>query len=126
MPRFKRCHVICFFPNGIGYAFNRIKVHLGSFLLSYGQWLFWYISDSPIFLISSYVLGDKSILKDAGLEEMKDVEALPPPPEIKDNLPAQKYRGDVSYFICTRLGRGPVVLMDECQALLNPETGLPM
>lgn len=55
---------------------------------------------------------------------MKDVEALPPPPEIKDNIPAQKSKGDVSYFICTRPGRGPVLLPDS-RALLNPETGLP-
>ncbi|CAN1140039.1 Diphosphomevalonate decarboxylase MVD2, peroxisomal [Linum perenne] len=70
----------------------------------------------------SYVIGDKSILKDAGIEEMKDVEALAPPAENKD---AQRYKDGVSYFICTRPGRGPVLLADESQALLNPETGLP-
>ncbi|KAK0592036.1 hypothetical protein LWI29_012255 [Acer saccharum] len=59
--------------------------------------------------LNSYVLGDKSILHDAGIEGMKDVEALPPPPEI-NTVPAQKYQGDVSYFICTRPGRGPVLL----------------
>jgi diphosphomevalonate decarboxylase len=78
-----------------------------------------------LLLIHSYILGDKSILKDAGLEGMKDVEDLPPPPEIKDSIPSQKYKGDVSYFICTRPGRGPVLLSDKSQALLNPETGLP-
>lgn len=56
---------------------------------------------------------------------MKDVESLCPPPEVKDNIPAQKYKGDVSYFICTRPGRGPVLLTEESQSLLNPETGLP-
>jgi hypothetical protein len=70
----------------------------------------------------SYVIGDKSILKDAGIEDMKDVEALSPPPEIKN---AQRSKGDVSYFICTKPGRGPVLLSDESQALLHPETGLP-
>jgi len=50
---------------------------------------------------------------------------LPPPPEIKDNIPSQKYRGDISYFICTRPGRGPVLLSDSSLALLNDETGLP-
>ncbi|KAI4352922.1 hypothetical protein L6164_007129 [Bauhinia variegata] len=75
--------------------------------------------------LSSYIIGDKSILQDAGLEGIKDVEALLPPPEIKDNIPSQKYNGDVSYFICTRPGRGPVLLSDEGQALLNPVTGLP-
>ncbi|KAB2627120.1 diphosphomevalonate decarboxylase [Pyrus ussuriensis x Pyrus communis] len=72
--------------------------------------------------LSSFVLGDKSILKDAGVESPGDIETLPAPPEIKD--PSQKFRGDVSYFICTRPGRGPVVLSDESH-LLNPETGLP-
>ncbi|XP_057978837.1 diphosphomevalonate decarboxylase 2-like [Malania oleifera] len=75
--------------------------------------------------LNSYVIGDKSILQDAGLKGMKDVEALPPPPEIKDNDPARKYKGDVSYFICTKPGRGPVLLSDKSQALLDPETGLP-
>ena len=71
---------------------------------------------------SSYVIGDKSILQDVGVTDLKDIEALPPPPEIKD---AQKYKGDVSYFICTKPGKGPVLLSDKNQALLSPETGLP-
>nr|WBR49965.1 methylovalerate decarboxylase [Codonopsis pilosula] len=75
--------------------------------------------------LDSYVIGDKTILQDAGVQDMKDVEALSPPPEIKDNTPTQKTKGDVSYFICTRPGRGPVVLSDESQALLDPVTGLP-
>jgi len=75
--------------------------------------------------ICSYVLGDKAILKDAGIQGIDDVEALPPPPEIKDKIPTQKNRGEVSYFICTRPGRGPVVLSDESQALIDPKTGLP-
>ncbi|KAI7758059.1 hypothetical protein M8C21_017365, partial [Ambrosia artemisiifolia] len=76
--------------------------------------------------LDSYIIGDKSILKDAGIKDMKDVEALTPPPEVKDNIPpAQKSKGDVSYFICTRPGGGPVVLSDETQALLDPLTGLP-
>ncbi|KAJ6717506.1 DIPHOSPHOMEVALONATE DECARBOXYLASE [Salix purpurea] len=72
--------------------------------------------------LDSYVIGDKSILKDAGIEDMKDVEALSPPPEIKN---AERSKGEVSYFICTKPGRGPVLLADESQALLHPETGLP-
>ncbi|KAJ9540230.1 hypothetical protein OSB04_026736, partial [Centaurea solstitialis] len=75
--------------------------------------------------LDSYIIGDKSILQDAGIKDMKDVEGLAPPPEIKDNIPTQKSKGDVSYFICTRPGGGPVVLADETQALLNPLTGLP-
>ncbi|KAH0714363.1 hypothetical protein KY284_007268 [Solanum tuberosum] len=75
--------------------------------------------------LDSYVIGDKSILKDAGIQDLNDVEALPPPPEIKDKVPAQKCKGEISYFICTRPGRGPVLLPDESQALLCLETGLP-
>lgn len=75
--------------------------------------------------LNSFVIGDKSILKDAGLEEMKDVDALLPPPEMKETGHTQKYPGDVSYFICTKPGKGPVVLADESLALLDPKTGLP-
>ncbi|XP_021725527.1 diphosphomevalonate decarboxylase MVD2, peroxisomal-like [Chenopodium quinoa] len=75
--------------------------------------------------LNSYVLGDKSILQDAGIKDMEDVKSLQSPPEIKDANSNQKYAGDVSYFICTRPGQGPIVLSDESQALLNPETGLP-
>lgn len=80
---------------------------------------------SPLFALFSYVIGDKSILQDARVNEMKDVEVLPPPPETKDQIPAQKQRGAVSYFICTRPGKGPMLLSGESEALLNPETGLP-
>ncbi|KAG8369696.1 hypothetical protein BUALT_Bualt14G0040800 [Buddleja alternifolia] len=75
--------------------------------------------------LNSYVIGDKTILKDAGIRDMKDVEALAPPPEIKETIPAQKYRGDVSYFICTRPGRGPIVLTDETRSLINLKLGCP-
>ncbi|KAH9620252.1 hypothetical protein KSS87_021547 [Heliosperma pusillum] len=72
--------------------------------------------------LNSYLIGDKSILEDAGVKEMKDVESLPSPP---GEISSQKYAGDVNYFICTRPGRGPIVVCDDSQALLNPETGLP-
>ncbi|XP_030966717.1 diphosphomevalonate decarboxylase 2-like [Quercus lobata] len=75
--------------------------------------------------LNSYIIGDKSILQDAGIQGKEDLDALPPPFETKDNIPSHKLRGDVSYFICTRPGRGPVLLSDKSQALLNPETGLP-
>ncbi|KAM3732947.1 hypothetical protein ACB098_11G097200 [Castanea mollissima] len=75
--------------------------------------------------LNSYIIGDKSILQDAGIQKKEDVDALPPPSNIKDDIPSHKFRGDVSYFICTRPGRGPVLLSDKSQALLNPETGLP-
>jgi diphosphomevalonate decarboxylase len=69
------------------------------------------------------LVGDKSILGDAGVHSMEDVEALPPPPEMK--VPDLKFKGDVSYFICSRLGAGPKVIADESQALIDSVTGLP-
>ena len=78
-----------------------------------------------LFALFSYVIGDKTKLQYVGVKEMKDVEALPPPSETKDQIPAQNQRGAVSYFICTRPGKGPVLLSDDNQALLNTETDLP-
>ncbi|KAI8563450.1 hypothetical protein RHMOL_Rhmol03G0112000 [Rhododendron molle] len=75
--------------------------------------------------LDSYVIGDKSILKDAGVKDINDVEALPPPPEIKGNIPATSTWGMSVTSICTRPGRGPVLVGDESLALLSPETGLP-
>lgn len=72
--------------------------------------------------LDSYMLGDKSILSDAGLHSVADVEALPAPPELK--TPNQKFKGDVSYFICSRPGAGPKVLTDERHALIDSATGL--
>ncbi|PON37641.1 Diphosphomevalonate decarboxylase [Parasponia andersonii] len=106
-------------PNAVLIARNR---KVAGLLL---QRLLYYFPPNSDADLNSYIVGDKSILQDAGLGGSKDVEALPPPPEIKDNIPSQKYRGDVSYFICTRPGKGPVYISDESQALLNPETGLP-
>ena len=41
-----------------------------------------------LFALFSYVIGDKTILQDDGVNEMMDVEALPPPFETKDQIPA--------------------------------------
>lgn len=56
---------------------------------------------------------------------MEEIEALPPPPEVKDKVPHKKLPGDISYFICTRIGSGPKLLTDENQALIDPVNGLP-
>uniref|UniRef100_A0A1J3FWK3 Diphosphomevalonate decarboxylase n=1 Tax=Noccaea caerulescens TaxID=107243 RepID=A0A1J3FWK3_NOCCA len=69
--------------------------------------------------MKSYVLGDKSIVKEAGLEGGEV------PQEIKDKIGNQDEKGEVSYFICSRPGKGPIVLQDQTQALLSPQTGLP-
>ncbi|KAF9674989.1 hypothetical protein SADUNF_Sadunf10G0185000 [Salix dunnii] len=103
-------------PNAVLFAHNR---KAATQLLQKLLFCFPPNSDADL---NSYVIGDKSILKDAGIEDMKDVEALSPPPEIKN---AERSKGEVSYFICTKPGRGPVLLSDESQALLHPETGLP-
>ncbi|MCV2423750.1 diphosphomevalonate decarboxylase, partial [Paucibacter sp. DJ4R-1] len=75
--------------------------------------------------LNSYIIGDKKILKEAGINNTDDIKSLIPPPEAKDNTTSQKYSEDVSYFICTRPGKGPVLLSEESQALLHPQTGLP-
>ncbi|KAH0864980.1 hypothetical protein HID58_082191 [Brassica napus] len=106
-------------PNAVLIARNRkVAVQLLQGLLYY----FPPKSDTDM---KSYVVGDNSILKEAGLDGENSVENLQPPPEIKDNIGTQDQKGEVSYFICTRPGRGPVVLPDQTQALLDPETGLP-
>lgn len=89
------------------------------------QRLLYYFPPSADTNMDSYVIGDKSILKDAGIQGINDIEALSPPPEIKDKVPAQRNGGEVSYFICTRPGKGPVLFSDDAHALLNPSTGLP-
>ncbi|KAK6156281.1 hypothetical protein DH2020_010529 [Rehmannia glutinosa] len=106
-------------PNAVLISHNRKAAAL---LL---QRLLFYFPPQSDTDLNSYVIGDKTILKDAGIHEMKDIEALAPPPEIKDTNLTQRHKGDVSYFICTRPGRGPVVLTDESRSLINPETGLP-
>ncbi|KAK6933542.1 GHMP kinase N-terminal domain [Dillenia turbinata] len=106
-------------PNAVLIARNR---KVASLLL---QRMLFYFPPTPETDLNNFILGDKSILQDAGIKEMKDIDALSSPPEIKDNANVPKYRGEVSYFICTRPGRGPVELADASQALLNPETGLP-
>ncbi|PIA28286.1 hypothetical protein AQUCO_07200144v1 [Aquilegia coerulea] len=106
-------------PNAVLIAPNR---KVATLLL---QRLLFYFPPSADTDLSSFVIGDKSLLKDAGINAMKDVEALTPPPEVQDNIPSQKSKGDVSYFICTRPGKGPVLFADDSQALLHPETGLP-
>ncbi|KAL9270372.1 Diphosphomevalonate decarboxylase MVD2, peroxisomal-like protein [Drosera capensis] len=109
-------------PNAVLIARNR---KVAALLL---QRLFFYYPPGDGIDIDSYLLGDKTILQDAGIKDTKDVEALPQPlsvPGAKENGPAQKYVGDVSYFICTRPGHGPVVLPDTSQALIDPNTGMP-
>ncbi|XP_074575295.1 diphosphomevalonate decarboxylase MVD2, peroxisomal-like [Curcuma longa] len=74
--------------------------------------------------LSSYVIGDKSILDEAGVPSMSDIEALPPPFLNKDGSPCQKFAGQISYFICTKLGSGPK-LLNQSQSLISPSSGLP-
>lgn len=102
-------------PNAVLIARNRkVAVQLL-------QKLLFCFPPKPDIDMKSYVLGDKSIVQEAGLEGANGVESLHPPPEMQGNV----QKGEVSYFICTRPGRGPVVLHDQNRALLDPETGLP-
>eukprot|EP00252_Welwitschia_mirabilis_P026249 TRINITY_DN8527_c0_g1_i1.p1 TRINITY_DN8527_c0_g1~~TRINITY_DN8527_c0_g1_i1.p1 ORF type:complete len:423 (-),score=88.67 TRINITY_DN8527_c0_g1_i1:112-1380(-) len=74
--------------------------------------------------LSSYVVGDTSILQEIGLNTVEDLEGLDVPLEMKCKN-VNKIAGGIDYFICTRPGKGPVLLADEQDALLNSETGLP-
>lgn len=105
-------------PNAVLVAPNR---KVASLLL---QRLLFYFPPLPDSELTSYVLGDKSILHDAGVQSLEDIKALQPPLEIKDKVPIQRSAGDLSYFICTRSGRGPMLLSED-QALISSETGLP-
>lgn len=103
-------------PNAVMIAPNqKVAAHLL-------QRLLFYFPPAPDNELDSYVLGNKKILQEAGLQSLSIIEALQPPPEAK--APVQRYGGDVSYFICTRPGRGPVILGDD-QALICSQTGLP-
>ncbi|KAJ8615388.1 hypothetical protein MRB53_034760 [Persea americana] len=106
-------------PNAVLIACNRAAASL---LL---KRLLFYFPPSPDTELTSYLLGDKSILEEAGLQTMKDVENLQAPPEIKGGISVDKNSGSVSYFICTRPGRGPTLVVDEDQALIDPRTGIP-
>ncbi|RWR97142.1 mevalonate 5-diphosphate decarboxylase [Cinnamomum micranthum f. kanehirae] len=106
-------------PNAVLIARNRTAASL---LL---ERLLFYFPPPPDTELTSYLLGDKSILEEAGLQTMKDVENLQAPPEIKGSISVDKNCGSVSYFICTRLGRGPTLLVDEDQALIDSKTGIP-
>ncbi|XP_015169865.1 diphosphomevalonate decarboxylase-like [Solanum tuberosum] len=106
-------------PNAVLIARNRTSTSL---LL---QRLLFHFPPNSETDLNSYVIGDKSLMEDIGIQDIKDIEALPPPPEIKGKVPAQKYKGEISYFICTRPGRGPVLISGDSQALLHPDSGLP-
>ncbi|KAG0487997.1 hypothetical protein HPP92_006808 [Vanilla planifolia] len=106
-------------PNAVMIARNRKTATL---LL---QRLLFYFPPSPDHDLNSYVLGDKTILQEAGLESLNSIESLEPPAEAKANVSSQRHAGDVSYFICTRPGKGPVVLLEDDEALISSQTGLP-
>lgn len=106
-------------PNAVLIAPNR---KVATLLL---QRLLFYFPPPPENDLTSYIVGDRSILHEAGVQSPKDVEALVPPPETKDKIPNKRYAGDVSYFICTKSGKGPMLLTDEDQALISSETGIP-
>ncbi|ERM98896.1 hypothetical protein AMTRI_Chr11g153140 [Amborella trichopoda] len=105
-------------PNAVMFAPNR---KVASLLL---QRLLFYFPPLPGDDLSSFVIGDQSILQEAGIGSMKDVQSLSPPPETKDSKFLSKHGGSVSYFICTRPGRGPE-LRAHGDALIHPQTGLP-
>ena len=107
-------------PNAVMCAPNR---KVAGLLL---QRLLYYFPPDSSKELSSYVIGDTSILGEIGVKSMKDVESLTAPPEFKSQNSSSIHPGAVDYFICTRPGKGPVVLRNEDQALLNNTTGFPL
>ncbi|KAH9299186.1 hypothetical protein KI387_030868, partial [Taxus chinensis] len=107
-------------PNAVMFAPNR-KV-AGCLL----QRLLYYFPPDSSKPLSSYVIGDTSILGEIGLKSMGDVESLTAPPELQKGSRHPTFPGAVDYFICTRPGKGPILFRNEDQALLNPKTGFPL
>ncbi|KAL3741296.1 hypothetical protein ACJRO7_016861 [Eucalyptus globulus] len=70
------CTHLRWWPNAVLIAHNR---KAASLML---QRLLNYFPPSADSDMNSYVLGEKSIPKDVGIQGMDDEEALPPPPEI--------------------------------------------
>ncbi|CAA6671169.1 unnamed protein product [Spirodela intermedia] len=105
-------------PNAVLIAPNR---EVASLLL---QRLLFFFPPPPDTKLEGYMVGDTSILQEAGVHSAEDVASLPPPPETKDKNNVQKYPGSISYFICTRPGKGPILLSED-QSLIHPVTGMP-
>ncbi|CAA7408279.1 unnamed protein product [Spirodela intermedia] len=105
-------------PNAVLIAPSR---EVASLLL---QRLLFFFPPPPDTKLEGYMVGDTSILQEAGVHSAEDVASLPPPPETKDKNNAQKYPGSISYFICTRPGKGPILLSED-QSLIHPVTGMP-
>lgn len=78
-----------------------------------------------LWLNYSYVVGDQSILKTAGVSSLKDLELLPVPAELSGALNLPRIPGELDYLICTRPGRGAHVLETQNVHLLDPASGLP-
>ena len=76
--------------------------------------------------LSSYVIGDTSILGEISLNSMKDVESLTAPSELKSESSSSTFQGGIDYFICNRPGKGPMLFRNEDQALLKPKIGFPL
>lgn len=107
-------------PNAVMFVPNR---KVAGCLLK--RLLYYFPPDSSKSL-SSYVIGDTSILGEIGLKSMVDIESLTAPPELQKGSSHPTYPGVIDYFICTRPGKGPILFRNEDQALLNPKTGLPL
>ncbi|XP_078443463.1 diphosphomevalonate decarboxylase 2-like [Wolffia australiana] len=105
-------------PNAVLIAPNR---KVAASLL---QRLLFFFPPTPETKLESYIVGETSILQEAGVQAAKDLDSLPLPSEVKDKNNVQKYPGSISYFICTSPGKGPILLSEE-HSLVNPATGLP-
>jgi diphosphomevalonate decarboxylase len=76
--------------------------------------------------LSSYVVGDQSVLKSAQLDSQQDLQTIPVPAEMAGAVMPLRTPGELGYIICTRPGQGAYVLDADNVGLLDPISGLPL
>ncbi|CAM6083135.1 unnamed protein product [Calypogeia fissa] len=73
------------------------------------QRLLYVFPPAPEADFSSYVVGDHSILQQAGIKSVQDIDALPTLSEW-NGVNCQRTKGELGYLICSRPGTGAVTL----------------
>ncbi|CAK9217922.1 unnamed protein product [Sphagnum troendelagicum] len=76
--------------------------------------------------LSSYVVGDQSVLKSAQLDSQQDLQTIPVPAEMAGAVMPLRTPGELGYIICTRPGQGAYALDADNVGLLDPISGLPL
>ncbi|CAM6117914.1 unnamed protein product [Calypogeia fissa] len=88
------------------------------------QRLLYVFPPAPEADFSSYVVGDNSILQQAGIKSAQDIDALPTPSEW-NGVNCQRTKGELGYLICSRPGTGAVILEDPSSSLIDSKSGFP-